>query len=144
MERSLGQAPTTQTGMPGALEGRWRQLHRREAVVRALEAERLTAPQAVEDGQALVEQLRADARLRGLAHGAERHVVEHAQADRQHQAAARQVVERLRLPRQLPGPAAGRRDHDRADGDALVRIAMAVITTHGSQQTRPGTAIASQ
>src|SRR6185295_934122 len=76
--------------------------HRLESIVTALEPERFAAPEALEDGQALVEPLGADARIGRLADVAERAVIERPEADRQDQPAAGQAVERHGLARQLP------------------------------------------
>ena len=66
-------------------------------------AERLAAPQASQDVQPLVQQLGARLAVGRLAHLAEAAVVQRAKANRQNEPPARELVNRHRLARQLPG-----------------------------------------
>ena len=104
----------------GALHRLREELHLPGPHVRPLEREPLAGPRAVEIGERVVEQLGALAqRLRLTRHRGEPAVVEHADADRQHEATARQVVDGQRLAHDLPRLAAGEREDHRAQRDPL-------------------------
>ena len=93
-------------------------------------AERLPAPQPVQDVETLVQQLGARLTVGHFAELGEAGV-DRAQADRQDHAAVRQIVERGGLAGQLPGPHARERREIGAQADALG-------AHRGGRQRHPG------
>ena len=109
----MGQRPATHSGTCGCCTERGSELRAADAVVHAVEAERLAGPQTVEDGETLVEQLGAHPRVGLLAEGGELRLPAAAQPDAEREAPAAQRVQGDRLARHLPRPATRqRRDHD--------------------------------
>ena len=144
IDRSCGHAPDDPDGDPRPLHGAGEEGHRGEPVVLALEPERLAGLEAVEDREGLVEPLGPLPRRRRLADVAEARVIERPEPHREHEAAARQRVQRDGLAGELPRPAARRREpRSPRASRARVRIAIAASTIHGSYIGSAPIAIAS-